>query len=144
MTNTSETIHSIARELFDARVGVYTVPYVSPRLPERDLDAAYAISEELAALRERLLGVRRVGRKVGLTNPNVQKRVGISEPDYGIIHDDMIVQSGVVLPKSRYNRVRIEAEVAFVLKRDIRDATLEAVAAAIDYVTPAFEIGDFR
>ena len=90
MTNTSETIKSIARELFDARVGVYTVPYVSPRLPERDLDAAYAISEELAALRERLLGVRRVGRKVGLTNPNVQKRVGISEPDYGIIHDDMI------------------------------------------------------
>ena len=135
MTNTSETIQSIARELFDARVGVYTVPYVSPRLPERDLDAAYAISAEFAALRERHLGVRRVGRKVGLTNPNVQKRVGISEPDYGIIHDDMIFQSGVVLPKSRYNRLRIEAEVAFVLKSDILDATLEAVAAAIDYVT---------
>lgn len=144
MTISSETIHSIARELYDARVGVYTVPYVSPRLPERDLETAYAISAEFAALRERLLGVRRVGRKVGLTNPNVQKRVGISEPDYGVIHDDMVFQSGVVLPKSRYNRLLIEAEVAFVLKSDIFDATLERVAAAIDYVTPAFEVVDFR
>ena len=86
MTISSETIQSIARDLYDARVGVYTVPYVSPRLPERDLDAAYAISTELAALRERHLGVRRVGRKVGLTNPNVQKRVGISEPGPVVLH----------------------------------------------------------
>lgn len=144
MTISSETIQGIARELFDAQVGVYTVPYVSSRLPERDLDAAYAISAEFAALRERHLGARRVGRKVGLTNPNVQKRVGISEPDYGIIHDDMVFPSGVVLPKSRYNRLLIEAEVAFVLKSDILEATKEAVEAAIDYVTPAFEVVAFR
>lgn len=56
----------------------------------------------------------------------------------------MVFQSGVVLPKSRYNRLLIEAEVAFVLKSDIFDATLERVAAAIDYVTPAFEVVDFR
>ncbi len=139
-----ETIRAIARELHDARVGVYTVPYVSPRLPERDLDAAYAISAEFAQLRERELGVRPVGRKVGLTNPLVQARVGVFEPDYGVIHDDMVFASGVVLPASRYNRLLIEAEVAFVLKGDILEATPEAIAAAIDYVTPAFEIVDFR
>lgn len=138
------TIRSIARDLHDARVGVYTVPYVSSLLPERDLDAAYAISAELAALRERELGVRRVGRKVGLTNPLVQARVGIDEPDYGIIHDDMVFTSGVVLPASRYNNLLIEAEVAFVLGRDILDPSPEAVAAAVDHVTPAFEVVDFR
>jgi len=88
--------------------------------------------------------VRRVGRKVGLTNPLVQKRVGVFEPDYGIIHDDMVFSSGVVLPGSRYNRLLIEAEVAFVLKSDILDATPAKIASAIDYVTPAFEIVDFR
>ncbi len=139
-----DAVRAIARELHDARVGVYTVPYVSPRLPERDLDSAYAISAELAALRERELGVRRVGRKVGLTNPLVQARVGIDEPDYGIIHDDMVFASGVVLPASRYNRLLIEAEVAFVLRSDILEATPQAVADAIDYVTPAFEVVDFR
>jgi len=51
MTVHPETIEAIARELHEAKEGVYTVPYVSPRLPERDLDSAYAISEEFASLR---------------------------------------------------------------------------------------------
>lgn len=144
MTVAAETIVEIARELHEARNGTYTVPYVSPRLPERDLDSAYAISRAFATFRERELGVRRVGRKVGLTNPLVQQRVGVFEPDYGIIHDDMVFESGVVLPASRYNRLLIEAEIAFVLKSDIVDPSLERIAAAIDYVTPAFEIVDFR
>jgi len=144
MTVDTATIKAIARELFDAKEAVYTVPYVSPRLPEHDLDSAYAISEEFASLRERELAVRRVGRKVGLTNPLVQQRVGVFEPDYGIIHDDMVFESGVVLPASKYNRLLIEAEVAFVLRSDILEPTPEKVAAAIDYVTPAFEIVDFR
>ncbi len=144
MTVASETVSAIARELHDAKSGVYTVPYVSPRLPEHDLESAYAISEAFASLREEELGVRRVGRKVGLTNPLVQQRVGVFEPDYGIIHDDMVFESGVVLPASRYNRLLIEAEIAFVLKADILDPSPEAIAEAIDYVTPAFEIVDFR
>lgn len=144
MTVDSATVTEIARELHEAKNGAYTVPYVSPRLPERDLESAYAISEEFAALRERELGVRRVGRKVGLTNPLVQKRVGVFEPDYGIIHDDMVFESGIVLPASEYNRILIEAEVAFVLKSDIVSTSLESISSAIDYVTPAFEIVDFR
>lgn len=144
MSADSQTITAIARELYEAKEGVYTVPYVSPRLPEHDLTSAYAISAEFASLRERELGVRRVGRKVGLTNPLVQKRVGVFEPDYGIIHDDMVFPSGVVLPSSRYNRLLIEAEVAFILKSDILDPSPAVVAEAIDCVTPAFEIVDFR
>ncbi len=144
MSVTRETISEIARELFEAKRGVYTVPYVSPRLPERDLDSAYAISAEFAALRERELGVRRVGRKVGLTNALVQQRVGIDEPDYGIIHDDMVHPSGTRLPLSAYNRLLIEAEVAFVLKSDVLEPSRACVEAAIDYVTPAFEVVDFR
>lgn len=144
MSVAQATINRIARELFEAKRGVYTVPYVSPRLPERDLDAAYAISAEFAALRERELGVKRVGRKVGLTNPLVQQRVGIAEPDYGILHDDMVHPSGTHLPLSQYNRLLVEAEVAFVLKSDVLEARRDSIEAAIDYVTPAFEVVDFR
>jgi 2-keto-4-pentenoate hydratase len=88
--------------------------------------------------------VKRVGRKVGLTNPLVQQRVGVFEPDYGIIHDDMVFPSGVTLAQSSFNFLRIEAEVAFALKADILDAELEAIKDSIDYITPAFEIVDFR
>lgn len=144
MSVDTATIEKIARELFEAKRGVYTVPYVSPQLPDHDLDAAYAISAEFARLRETELGVTRVGRKVGLTNPLVQARVGIDEPDYGIIHDDMVHASGVRLPLSRYNHLLIEAEVAFGIGTDITDPSREAVEAAIEYVTPAFEVVDFR
>lgn len=143
MTDTS-VIEQIADELYRARREVTTMDFVSPRLPERDLDAAYRISELVATRREAELGVRRVGRKVGLTNPLVQKRVGVFEPDYGIIHDDMVHASGVVRPASAHNFLRIEAEVAFVLAKDLLDGELEAIKDAIDYVTPAFELVDFR
>lgn len=139
-----ETIAQIADELYRARRDTYTIDYVSPRLPDRDLEAAYAISDIVAARREAELGVKRVGRKVGLTNPLVQQRVGVFEPDYGIIHDDMVFASGVRLPQSKFNFLRIEAEVAFALKTDILEDDLDAIADAIDYVTPAFEIVDFR
>lgn len=137
-------IEQIADELYRARRDVATVGFVSDRLPERDLDAAYRISELVAARRERELGVRRVGRKVGLTNPLVQQRVGVFEPDYGIIHDDMVHASGVVRPASAHNFLRIEAEVAFVLGKDVLDTDLDVIEDAIDHVTPAFELVDFR
>ena len=38
MTVDTGTVKAIARELFAAREAVRTVPYVSPRLPEHDLD----------------------------------------------------------------------------------------------------------
>jgi 2-keto-4-pentenoate hydratase len=144
MTAMSTVIDEIADDLYRARLRGYTIDHVSARLPDRDLDAAYAISEIVASRRETELGVRRVGRKVGLTNPLVQERVGVFEPDYGIIHDDMVFDSGVVLRSSDYNFLRIEAEVAFVLGKEIVDADPDVVRDAIDHVTPAFEIVDFR
>lgn len=142
--NVQEITNQIADELFRARQGVYTIGEVSDRLPEKDTASAYAISEMVARRREKELGVKRAGRKVGLTNSLVQRQVGVFEPDYGIIHDDMIYQSGVVLHSDAFNFVRIEAEIAFVLKKDILRADLDVVKDAIDYITPAFEIVDFR
>jgi len=144
MSAAQDELERIADELFEARRDVRTIDFVSPRLPERDLESAYRISEIVAARRERELGVRRVGRKVGLTNPLVQQRVGVFEPDYGVVHDDMVFPSGTVLRASDFAFLRIEAEVAFVLGRDILDADLDTVRASIESVTPAFELVDFR
>ena len=137
-------LNEIADDIYRARCDVRTIPFVSDRLTGRDLEAAYAISELVAARRERELGVRRVGRKVGLTNPQVQQRVGVFEPDYGIIHDDMVHPSGIVRRASQHNFLRIEAEVAFVLGDDIYDPDLDVIKGSIAHVTPAFELVDFR
>lgn len=140
----SELIEEIADDLYRARIAGTPIDFVRFRLPEGDRDAAYRISEINAHRRERDEGRRRVGRKVGLTNPIVQQRAGVDEPDYGIVLDDMVFETPIVRPRSAYIHPKIEAEIAFVLKHDILSADLDTIVAAIDYVTTAIELVDNR
>lgn len=141
---TTDLIDEIARDLYTARKTRTPIDFVRERIAADDTESAYRISETVTRMREQEEGRTRVGRKVGLTNPAVQERAGVSEPDYGIILDDMVFQSPVTRPRSAYQHPKIEAEFAFVLKEDILDASLDAVRAAIDYVVPAFELVDNR
>lgn len=134
----------IADDLARARRTRTPIEHVRHRLPERDLDAAYAISEINTHRREVEEGRVRVGRKVGLTNPRVQERAGVNEPDYGIVLDDMVFTDQVVRPASAYIAPKIEAEIAFVLRKDVLSADLDTLVDAIDYITPALELVDCR
>lgn len=140
----SDLIAEIAEDLYQARLQRTATAFVRERIDPEDTESAYAISEAVTQKRERLEGRTRVGRKVGLTNPMVQKRAGVSEPDYGIILDDMVFQTPVTRPQSAYLHPKIEAELAFVLKADITDSSLKSVEAAIDYVVAAIELVDNR
>lgn len=139
-----ELIEEIADDLYRARITGTPIDFVRFRLPEGDKEVAYRISEINTHRREVEEHRHRVGRKVGLTNPIVQERAGVDEPDYGIVLDDMVFESPIVRPRSAYIHPKIEAELAFVLKHDILTADLEAIEAAIDYVTTAIELVDNR
>ena len=139
-----DIITEIAEDLYRARTTRAPIEFVRHRLPDNDKDAAYRISELVTQQREAAEGRRRVGRKVGLTNPVVQARAGVDEPDYGILLANMTFESPLERPASAYFHPKIEAEIAFVLKSDILDADLASVEAAIDYVTPAMELVDNR
>lgn len=110
----------------------------------QDLSSAYAV-QELGVQRRVTEGARRVGRKVGLTSPAVQKQLGVEQPDFGVLLDEMYVDNaeGVVLGHSLI-APRIEAEIAFVLAEDVDDPDPKRVRAAVEYVTPALEIVDSR
>lgn len=140
----SDNITEIADDLYTARTQRTPIEFVRHRLPDNDKDAAYRISELVTQRREAAEGLHRVGRKVGLTNPIVQERAGVDEPDYGIILDNMTFESPIERPASAYFHPKIEAEIAFVLKSDILASDLDSVEAAIDYVTPAIELVDNR
>ena len=87
-----------------------------------------------------------VGHKIGLTSKAMQAAVGIGEPDSGYLLDDMVFADGGIVPKDRFIGTRVEAELAFVLNRDLagRTCTIFDVLNATDYVTPALEILDTR
>ncbi|GGI98395.1 2-keto-4-pentenoate hydratase [Streptomyces brasiliensis] len=106
-----------------------------------DLGAAYAVQ---AALTERRLaaGASIVGRKIGLTSEAVQQQLGVDQPDFGVLFDDMAYAEGDTIPFEQVLQPRAEAEIAFVLGADLADGPLdrEQVRAAIAYGVPALEI----
>jgi 2-keto-4-pentenoate hydratase len=127
-----------------ARTGVSCDP-VRPLLEGHGIDAAYAVQQLLtdAAIAS---GRRVVGRKIGLTSLAVQKQLGVDQPDFGMLFDDMEYGDGNEVPLSRLIQPKVEAEIAFVMERDLDQPrpALAHVLNAIGYALPAIEIVDSR
>jgi 2-keto-4-pentenoate hydratase len=108
-----------------------------------DVDLAYAVQKRLTAERT-AAGARIVGRKIGLTSPAVQQQLGVDQPDFGVLFDDMECRGTV--PMHRLLQPKVEAEIAFVLAEDLEDGPLDLtqVKRAVDYTVAALEIVDSR
>jgi 2-oxopent-4-enoate hydratase len=87
-----------------------------------------------------------VGHKIGLTSKAVQSWLKVGEPDFGVLLDDMIVADGDSAHTAKLLQPRAEAEIAFVLGRDLAGPGITAaqVIAATDFLLPAIEIIDSR
>jgi 2-keto-4-pentenoate hydratase len=120
-------------------------PPVRDLIGAGDITAAYAVQRIVQGARLEA-GSRVVGRKIGLTSPAVQQQLGVDQPDFGILLDDMSVDESSVVPMSRLLQPRVEAEVAFVLAKDLSDGalSLDQVGSVIDYAVAALEICDSR
>lgn len=140
-----ETIARLADELAAAHRDRAVVPRITARHPEATVEDSYAIQ---GVWRDRAVaaGRRLVGRKIGLTSKAMQAATGISEPDYGVMFDDTVWDSGAVLPFDRFSNVRIEVELAFLLKAPLSGphCTVFDVLRATEYVVPALEVLDSR
>lgn len=91
-------------------------------------------------------GAQVVGHKVGLTARAMQEMLGVEEPDYGHLLDDMQLPDGATAEAAAYCHPRVEVEVAFVLSQPLTapECTVEDVLRATDYVVPAIELIDSR
>lgn len=114
-------------------------------LAPTDAAAAYTVQEINTRLWE-AEGRRIVGRKAGLTAKAVQQQLGVDQPDFGVLFDDMRVADGGTLDPAKCLQPKAEAEIAFVLGSDLPSAssTPAEVAAAVATVHAAIEIVDSR
>jgi 2-keto-4-pentenoate hydratase len=114
-------------------------------LDPNDISGAYAV-QAANTLHWEAQGRRIVGRKIGLTAKAVQTQLGVDQPDFGVLFDDMEIPDGGILCASKVLQPKIEAEVAFLVGSAIpnQDVTREEVAASLSSAMVAIEIVDSR
>ena len=111
------------------------------------IDVVDAYEIQLANIADRLkAGAIVRGHKVGLSSRAMQSMMGVDEPDYGHLLDDMFFFEGDAVPAGRYLYPRVEVEVGFVLGASLSGpaCTVADVLAATEFVCPAIEIIDSR
>ncbi|MEM7243654.1 MAG: 2-oxo-hept-4-ene-1,7-dioate hydratase [Pseudomonadota bacterium] len=142
---TPDQIQAAAQMLFEAEASRVQCGLLSVAYPEMDLDDAYAVQAALVDLKLKT-GVEIIGWKIGLTSRAMQQALNITTPDSGVLFGDMLFPSAGLVPKGRFIQPRIEAEIAFVMKSDLKgaDVTRNDVIGATDYVCPSLEILDAR
>lgn len=119
------------------------LPPLRDGLEPTDIAGAYAVQ----APKSRFWvaqGRRMVGRKIGLTAKAVQQQVGVGQPDFGVLFEDMQSADRGLLSPDRTHQPKAEAEIALMLGADLDAATItrDMVEAATADVAAAIEIAD--
>ncbi|MGJ8547242.1 MAG: 2-oxo-hept-4-ene-1,7-dioate hydratase [Sulfitobacter sp.] len=143
---TPQAIESAARAIVEAERSGVQCGLISIANPGMTLDEAYAIQDAVVAAKLASGRVRQIGWKIGLTSRAMQQALNITTPDSGVLLSDMLFDDGAQVPAGRFIQPRIEAEIAFVMGRDLagEDVSRADVVGATEYVAPALEILDTR
>jgi 2-keto-4-pentenoate hydratase len=135
----------LAADLAQAERSREPIAPLTAAYPEIDVVDAYEI--QLINIRQRVAeGARVVGHKVGLSSLAMQQMMGVDEPDYGHLLDEMQVFEDTPVKAGRYLYPRVEVEVGFILAEDLpgADCTEDDVLAATEALVPSIELIDTR
>jgi len=141
----ASTLQRYGDELYQALVHREPVAPLTEREPGITIDDAYQI--QLRMIQHRLdAGERVVGKKIGVTSKVVMDMLGVNQPDFGHLLSGMAYDESQPISVGRLIAPRAEAEVAFILARNLEGPGVTAadVLRATDCVMPCFEIVDSR
>ncbi|MCE1181201.1 MAG: 2-oxopent-4-enoate hydratase [Rhodocyclales bacterium] len=142
---TDEQIHHYGDALYAAWQTRQPIAPLREQVPEITIADAYRIQERFVARRV-AAGETIIGKKIGATSKPVQEFLGVYQPDFGMLLSGMVYEEGDTIPLDTLIQPKAEAELAFVLKADLKGPGITAmdVIRATDYVLPCFEIVDSR
>lgn len=108
-----------------------------------DAAAAYRVQATVVAARH---PTRRVGWKLGYTSEAMRRQMGIDEPNFGPLHDAMVLAHGAVLVGGAV-QPRVEPELAAVIGTEVRhvddlDDAVRSWHAALEIVDSVWQ--DYR
>lgn len=140
-----QNIRTLTEKLHDSEKNRKVIEQPTELFPDLSVDNAYNIQLENVK-RKQKEGLRVTGKKIGLTSKSMQKLLGVGEPDYGHLLNDMEVVNGGTVPPKKLIQPKVEGEIAFILHEDIKGpgVTMEQVLNATKYIVPSIEIVDSR
>lgn len=141
----SEQIKQAAAALYEAERKVEPILPLTEMYSDITTEDAYKIQLENISKKVQQ-GYKIVGKKIGLTSRGMQQMLGVPEPDYGHILNNMVGEEEVPIKISSFLKPKIEAEIAFILKEELKGpgVTVSQVIQATEGVMPVFEIVDSR
>ena len=144
MTSTVVDVRAFADELAAAERDRKQINAFSNRTQLTPEDA-YAI--QLANVTRRVAAGEKVaGKKVGLTALAMQKMLGVDQPDFGHLFENMRIEDGGEVAVDTLIQPRVECEIGIILGRSLRGPGLSDldVYNATDALVPMLEIVDSR
>lgn len=115
--------------------------------PLPDADAAYAVQNTFVQRKCEQLKTRSAGYKIALTTLAMQEMVGYSDSISGQLLSAQVQRSAAQLHGSRYGRLALEFEIAFVMKNDLPERSSpwgHEIADHVLHAVPALELIDDR
>jgi 2-keto-4-pentenoate hydratase len=146
MTAADDTgVVGLADRLWQASVDRRPIEPLTQLRTDLTVQDAYAI--QMHNVRRRVASGAIVrGRRMGRTSRPRQHLLGVDEPDFGVLLDDMFLDEGDVVPLDLFVQPRVVATIAFVLAADLAGPGVSVADAltAVAGVMPAIEIVDSR
>ena len=139
------TVVELADRLWRAEVERTPIEPITDLRPDLIVEEAYAI--QAYNVRRRVTEGRLIrGRRLGRTNPPRQHVLGVDEPSFGVLLDDMFVDEGELIRVEQLLQPRVVATMAFVMATDLAGPGLTVADAliAVAGVLPAIEVADSR
>lgn len=137
------------RKMADLLLGAYRsregIAPFTPQYPEATIEDAYRVQQaQVADWIARGAVVK--GHKVGLASLAIQRQMGVHQPDFGTLTQEMFHPEHTPIPAGTFMQPRVEPEVAFVLGRPLSGpgVTIAEAVRAVDHVLPALEFVDSR
>src|SRR4030042_3181288 len=119
MSLSEKVIEEYAKALIKAEDTQTPIEPITKKYPNLNIEDAYKIQLKIVEEKTKR-GENIIGKKIGLTSKAMQELAGIKEPDYGFLTDRMIVYEDFPVKRSELINPRVEAEMAFVLKKELR------------------------
>lgn len=141
----NQLLDKVAESLLEAERTKRAIAPLTEKYPDLKVEDAYRIQLDVMAKKVKQ-GSKVIGKKVGLTSVAMQQMLGVDEPDYGHLLEDMRVEDGGIVKVNDLLSPKVEAEIGFILGEDLKgpNVTFLDVLMATKYVVPTLEIIDSR